>query len=59
MAAATNRMRDKRPDLTRLFVMVLRAGKVFLFANYRDHGECAVRKREAFVRICMLPVKDR
>jgi hypothetical protein len=54
MAAASNRMPDKRPDLTRLFVMVLHAGKVFLLAKYRDHDECAVRKREAFVRICMV-----
>src|SRR5258708_8985640 len=33
--------------------MVLHAGKVFLFAKYRDLGECAVRKREGSVRICM------
>jgi hypothetical protein len=51
LAATTNRMPDKCPNL---FVMVLHAGKMFLFATYRDHDECAVRKREAFVRICMV-----
>jgi hypothetical protein len=50
MEATTNRMPDKRPNL---FVMVLHAGKMFLFAKYRDHDKCAVRKGEAFVRICM------
>lgn len=25
-----------------------------LLAKYRDHEECAVRKREAFVGICMV-----
>jgi hypothetical protein len=54
MVAAINRMPDKRPDITRLFVMVLPAGKVLLLAKYRDQAECAVRKREAFVRICMV-----
>jgi hypothetical protein len=34
--------------------MVLHAGKMFLFGKYRDHDEYAVRKREAFVRICMV-----
>ena len=53
MAAATNRVPDKYPNLTRLFVMVLQAGKVFLAEKYRDHDECAVRKREASVNICM------
>jgi len=28
--------------------------KVFLVAKYRHHEGCAVRKREAFVRICMV-----
>jgi len=39
--------------------MVLRAGKVFLLAKYDDHDDCAVRKGEAFVGICMVRVKDR
>jgi len=52
MAAATNRMPDKCPRFTRLFVMVHHAGKVFLLAKYRDHDGCAVRKREASVSIC-------
>jgi hypothetical protein len=51
MAATTNRMPDKCPNL---FVMVLHPGKMFLFAKYRDRDECAVRKGEAFVRICMV-----
>ena len=49
MAAAANTMPDKCPNL---FVMVLQAGKMFLFAKYWDHDKGAVRKREAFVRIC-------
>jgi len=54
MAPATNRMPDKRPTLAHFFVMTLQAGKVFLFGEYRGHDERAVRKREAFVRSCMV-----
>jgi hypothetical protein len=57
--AAANKMPDKCPNLRRLFVMVHHAGKVFLPAKYRGHDECAVRKREASVSICMFRIKDR
>jgi hypothetical protein len=50
-AAATSKVPYNCPSV---FVMVLQAGKVFLLAKYRDHDECAVRKRAAFVRICMV-----
>ena len=52
--AAANKMPDKCPNLRRLFVMVHHAGKVFLLAKYWQHDEGAVKKREAFVRICMV-----
>jgi hypothetical protein len=53
MAAATNKIAEC-PHLTRFFVMILQPGKVFLLAKYRHHDECAVRKREASVNICMV-----
>jgi hypothetical protein len=52
MAAATTNIAEC-PHLARFFVMILQPGNVFLLANYRHHDECAVRKREASVNICM------
>jgi hypothetical protein len=33
--------------------MILHTGKIFLFANYVENGDGAVRKSEASVRICI------